>query len=483
MSDTQVVPLLRRTFWVSLVATAVIGVTVVAVTLAQRDASREADQSREIVRKARRAQLLALDRETGVRGYLLSGDSSSLAPDISARVPLQATLDSLVLLTANEPAQHRRARAFADAVARWDSTFATRAIEERARRGAGRVAEQFGVGGLAGKLLFDDIRTRFHEFEAEEEARYRESVGTSGRLQLLNVGVAVTGLGLLMLAQGMLRRRVVSQASNLVERQEQLENQAIELEEQSAQLEEQATELEAQTEELQTTVKELARKNEELDAFSASVAHDLRSPLRSIDGFSHMLLTDQATRLDAEGVNALRRIRANTQRMGELIDGLLELARVSAGDLRFEVINLSQVGESVCEELSRSLPGERSMNCVIQPGLSVRGDARLLRAAIRNLIENGFKFTRTRSAPRLELGERNVDGHRAFFVADNGVGFDMRYAGRLFSPFERLHDDPQYEGTGVGLATVRRIVERHGGRLWADAEPGRGATFYFTLGT
>ena len=159
----------------------------------------------------------------------------------------------------------------------------------------------------------------------------------------------------------------------------------------------------------------------------------------------------------------------------------LELARVSAGDLRFEVVNLSRLSESVCEELSRALPGERSIRCVVQPGLSARGDARLLRAAVRNLVENGFKFTRTQPAPRLEVGERNMDGHRTFFVADNGVGFDMRYAGRLFSPFERLHDDPQYEGTGVGLATVRRIVERHGGWLWAEAEPGRVATFYFTL--
>ena len=480
MPESPVVPLLRRTFWGTLVATVVISVTVVAVALAQVRAQRAALESREVVRKARRAQLLAVNRETGVRGYLLSGDSVSLAPDFAAREPLRATLDSLALRTVENPPQHRRALAFAAAIARWDSVFATPAIEERARLGAKADITRFGEGELAGKLLFDDIRIHFEELAAEEESQYQALSARSTRLQLLNVSVALVGLALLAVKYGMLRRRVLVQAAGLVQRQEQLEDQAVELEEQAAQLEEQATELEAQTEELQGTVKELQRKNEELDAFSGSVAHDLRSPLRSIDGFGHLLLTEYADRLDTDGVAALRRIRANAQRMGDLIDGLLSLARVSGAEVRFESVDISEVGHAICQDLHRGLGPDRSIECVVHRGLTARGDGRLMRIALRNLIENAFKFTRAVPAPRVELGVR-LDGSRAFFVADNGVGFDMQYADKLFTPFERLHDDPRYEGTGVGLATVRRIVERHGGRLWAEAEPGRGATFYFTL--
>ncbi|HEX6048644.1 MAG TPA: ATP-binding protein [Gemmatimonadaceae bacterium] len=481
MPDSPVVPLLRRTFWGALIATVVIAATVVGVALAQLFAQRAAQESREVVRKARRAQLLALNRETGVRGFLLSGDSASLAPDFAAREPLRATLDSLVLRTVENPPQHRRAIAFAAAIARWDSAFATPAVEEKARLGANADVTRFGEGELAGKLLFDDIRIHFEELAAEEESQYQDLTARSARLQILNVGVAAAGLALLAALHRTLRRRVLTQAAGLVQRQQQLEEQAVELEEQAAELEEQATELEAQTEELQGTVKELRRKNEELDAFSASVAHDLRSPLRSIDGFSHLLLTDYSDRLDADGAAALRRIRANSQRMGDLIDGLLSLARVSGAELRFEPVDISGVGDAICRDLHRGLEPDRSIECVVQRGLTAHADARLMRSALRNLLENAFKFTRGVAAARVELGALVVDGERAFFVADNGIGFDMKYADTLFAPFERLHDDPRFEGTGVGLATVRRIVERHGGRLWADAEPGRGATFYFTL--
>jgi signal transduction histidine kinase len=271
------------------------------------------------------------------------------------------------------------------------------------------------------------------------------------------------------------------QADALVERQTQLEEQAVELEEQASELEEQATELETQTEELQDTVRELGRKNEELDAFSASVAHDLRTPLRSIDGFSHLLLSDYGAKLDEGGVSALKRIRVNAQRMGELIDGLLSLARVSGVEMRSSNVNLSTVATTVSNDLQRGANGQRTAQVVVQPGLAVLGDARLLRVVLNNLVGNALKFTRTRGDARVEVGTRDVDGERAFFVEDNGIGFDMSYAGKLFGAFERIHDDPSYEGTGIGLATVRRIVERHGGRIWAEAEPGRGATFYFTL--
>jgi signal transduction histidine kinase len=481
MPNTGLVSLLRRTFWISFVTIGTIGLTVIGVALAHRNREQWTQHSRDAVRLARKAQLYALDRETGVRGFLLSGDSANLDPYLSARAPLAAALDSLVRLTVDNPAQQRRASAFAAAIARWDSTFATPAIAQRVRQGTTGVVTAFGAGGFAGKLLFDDVRMRFSEFEIEEEALYRSRRESSLRLQYLNAGMVVIGLAMLGGALAALRRRVTVQADVLVERQTLLEEQAMELEEQASELEQQATELEAQTEELQDTVRELGHKNEELNAFSSSVAHDLRSPLRSIDGFSHLLLSDYSGRLDEAGVSALKRIRVNAQRMGDLIDGLLSLARVSGGELRMAEVNLSELASGAADDIRRGLSDERSVNVVIQSGLSARGDARLLRVAVHNLVDNAIKFTRPRKDARVEVGSKLVDGQHAFFVTDNGVGFDMRYANKLFGAFERLHDDPAFEGTGIGLATVRRIVERHGGRLWAESEPGRGATFYFTV--
>ena len=480
MENTQIIRLLRRSFWISFITITAILVTVIAVAVAQNNRERWTQHSREMMRIARHSHILALDQETSVRGYLISGDSASLGPLLAARPRLASALDSLSAGTADNPVQQRRARAYAAAIARWDSAFATPAIAARAR-GADTVFQAFGSNALAGKLLFDEIRTRYEEFEVEEELLYRTRSKASVRLETLNVFVAVVGLTLLASVLVSLRKRVVAQAGGLLERQNQLEEQATELEEQASELEEQATELEAQTEELQETVKELGRKNEELNSFSASVAHDLRSPLRSIDGFSHMLMADYAEKLDESGLSALKRIRANAQRMGELIDGLLSLARVSGADLRRVAVNLSDVAVASGEEIQRSVAAGRRVDYVVHPSLAATGDARLLSVAVHNLVENAFKFTRSRPDARVEVGEKVLDGYRTFFVADNGIGFDMRYAGKLFGAFERLHDDTTYEGTGIGLATVRRIVERHGGRLWAESEPGRGATFYFTL--
>jgi signal transduction histidine kinase len=225
---------------------------------------------------------------------------------------------------------------------------------------------------------------------------------------------------------------------------------------------------------------ELERANQELEAFSYSVSHDLRAPLRAIDGFSQALLEDYAAQLDDVGEDYLHRVRAAAQRMGQLIDDLLKLARVSRATLNQEPVDLSAIVEAIVDDLRSESPG-READVSIEQGLAATGDAHLIRIALENLLHNAWKYTGKRAGARIEFGQDVHDGQPRYFVRDNGAGFDMAYAGKLFGAFQRLHDAKEYAGTGVGLATVQRIIHRHGGRIWADAAVDAGAVFYFTL--
>ena len=245
--------------------------------------------------------------------------------------------------------------------------------------------------------------------------------------------------------------------------------------------------------ELQKRVMELAASNRELEAFSYSVSHDLVAPLRSIDGFSQILLEDYLDRLDEQGKDYLNRVRAASRRMEELIHDLLDLARVSRSKLSHQPISLSALALSVAEELRKTRP-DRKIEFVIQEGLTATGDEHLLLLVLENLLGNAWKYTLKRSGARIEFGalkdkprgllevlESRGEETTVYFVRDNGAGFDMAYADKLFLPFQRLHSEKEFEGNGIGLATVQRIIERHGGRVWAEGEVGRGAEFYFTL--
>lgn len=225
---------------------------------------------------------------------------------------------------------------------------------------------------------------------------------------------------------------------------------------------------------------ELEAANSELDAFSYSVSHDLRAPLRAIDGFSRILLEDHRGALDAEGERLLGVVRTSTQRMGQLIDDLLTFSRISRKSLEAGPVDMRALVQAVAEDL-RSGAAPHPADIVVGPLPPACGDGALLRQVWTNLVGNALKFSRTRPRPRVEVGSLDGTGETVFFVRDNGVGFDMEYAGKLFGVFQRLHRAEEFEGTGVGLAIVQRIVHRHGGRVWAEAEPDRGATFYFTL--
>ncbi|MFZ5773044.1 MAG: sensor histidine kinase [Thermodesulfobacteriota bacterium] len=242
--------------------------------------------------------------------------------------------------------------------------------------------------------------------------------------------------------------------------------------------------------ELQQHVAELQESNRELDAFSYAVSHDLRAPLRAIDGFSQALLEDYGSRLGEEGRDYLQRMSSASQRMTQLIEDLLNLSRSGRIELRRGEVDLSAMARDVAENLRKTQPG-REVEFVIAPGLTVNGDERLLRVALDNLLGNGWKFTARREQGKIEMGMLAAGGNgrtgmhaeegNVYYVKDNGAGFAMVYADRLFAPFQRLHSRDEFGGTGIGLATVRRIIERHGGRIWAESAPDQGATFYFTL--
>lgn len=225
---------------------------------------------------------------------------------------------------------------------------------------------------------------------------------------------------------------------------------------------------------------QLELANNELESFCYSVSHDLRGPLRAVDGFSEALVEDMPSDLPEQSSRYLARIRAATLRMGQLIDDLLNLSKVSRGDLTYTEVDLSAVSAEIVEGLRDQEP-DRDVEVSIWERMTVDGDARLLRVALENLIANAWKFTAQVESPRIEIGSMRDGDRVVYFVRDNGAGFDMKYADKLFGAFQRLHRADEYPGTGIGLATVQRVVHRHGGRVWADAEPGKGAVFYFSL--
>jgi signal transduction histidine kinase len=231
----------------------------------------------------------------------------------------------------------------------------------------------------------------------------------------------------------------------------------------------------------QRAIADLESSNKELESFAYSVSHDLRTPLRSLEGFSQAVVEDYHDKLDEDGKRYLKRIQDAAVLMGKLIDDLLQLSRITRSDMNREKIDLSQMAGLVIDELKKHDP-DRKVEVKIQPGLAAQADPRLLRLVLENLIGNAWKFTGKTRSPIIEIGGFQHEGTTAYFVRDNGAGFDMAYADKLFQPFQRLHKSTDFSGTGIGLASVQRIIRRHGGKVWAEGKEGAGAAFYFTLG-
>jgi light-regulated signal transduction histidine kinase (bacteriophytochrome) len=227
---------------------------------------------------------------------------------------------------------------------------------------------------------------------------------------------------------------------------------------------------------------EVETANRDLESFASAVSHDLRAPLGSISGFAQALDEDYGASLDPGAREYLFWIRESARQMSSLIDGLLQMSRLARTEMKRSEVDLSAIARDIAASLQRGEP-ERDVAFTIPEGVTANGDERLLRAVLENLIGNAWKFTSKRRNARIELGVRYDEGHPAFYVRDNGAGFDPTHSAKMFRPFQRLHSDKEFGGTGIGLATVQKIVQRHGGKAWAEGEPDRGATVYFTTGT
>lgn len=400
--------------------------------------------------------------ESSQRGYLLTGDASYLGPYHLAVQEVGNHLNSLRTLTADNPRQQAR-------VVGLDAALKTRMdlLE--------RCIKQYEIGGIpaaqhflltsGGKQAMENVTQQVGAMEAEERnlLAIRTRDAESSAHSTVAVYLTLLALGfLLLLALYTGTRRHIAQRTQAEATVRALNNS----------LEQRVAERTAQ----------LQVANKELEAFSYSVSHDLRAPLRAVSGFSSAVLEDYGDKLDAEGRRYLDLIGKGAQDMGRLIDDLLSFSRMNRLQMEHSTVDMTALTRGVVAELSRANE-KRHIEFDLSDLPPATGDSAMLRQVFVNLLSNAVKFTATREAACIKIGSRAEAGENVYLVADNGAGFDMRHANKLFGVFQRLHSASEFDGTGVGLAIVQRIVHRHGGRVWAEGQVDHGATFYFSLPT
>lgn len=416
--------------------------------------------SDEVLNLAGESLKLVLDSETGFRGYVITTNTEYLEPWENARNKFNQTSEQLLKMVNDNPDQGTQILKIKNLYDAWN----TKAVETLQYREKFNRDSPDELKKLRKKLM-DSIRLNFDEFIAAERAlrdsRWKTSEETSKQAIYIIIGLGLF-LGMTLATMSLLQLRKLSK--NYTTAYSLLSEATDHLEETVA---------------LRTH--ELTLANKELEAFSYSVSHDLRAPLRGIDGFSQILVEDYSDKLDGEAVRYLGFIRSGVQKMGVLIDDLINLSRLTRAEFNKQEIDLATLGGDIMRELQAQNP-ERKFEFINFNSHKVLADAGLLRAALQNLMENAWKYSRNKDVTFIELGQINKDGLVAFYVKDNGVGFDMRFYDKLFQPFQRLHNKDQFDGSGIGLATVARIIRRHNGTLWAESEIGSGSTFYFTLG-
>jgi len=423
----------------------------------------------EVLKELEGIDLAVVNLQAAQRAFITTGELSAVAGFGEARHSLQAHLDNVGRLTATDPRQQRNVTEFQPAVLAlltWDD----HTLDIYRTNGAGAAAALLNSG--AGTPFGRSVRIRLAELRQEEyrvlgERQAQSYISAKNMFLVMPLGT-IFSLGLISLGLFFLN----SSAGQRGRYQRQLEVSLAEIQAMKANLEVRVAE---RTAELETA-------NRELEAFSYSVSHDLRAPLRAVDGFSQALIEDFAPVLPPDGQRQLGVIRASAQRMGNLIDDLLMFSRLGRQPINPNTIETAALVRSVLAELKPLYPG-RTEGVEVGSLPATEGDSALLRQVWVNLISNALKYSGKREGAKVEIGYFERDGERVFFVRDNGTGFDMRYVGKLFGVFQRLHSNEEFEGTGVGLAIVQRVVTRHGGRIWAEGAVNQGATFFFTLKT
>lgn len=409
------------------------------------------------------------------RAYLLTGDPEFDRRYHAASARISNGVHRMQVLTGDNASQQERI-----AVLRRRIAVNLGALDAALSMKRGHPGSPFISPAVLGPALRDSpdggisVRYALNQIEGEEN-RLREQRTAQASAAKRNVIATFVGATLLDLVLLFIAFQQLIQAR---EDQIQLAARSAEIGSLNAELQELNIGLEARVEQ---RTHELELSNRELEAFSYSVSHDLRAPLRTIDGFSLALAEDYSDNLDEQGRDYIHRVRGGVQRMGMLIDALLQLSRVTRSELQRERVDLSQLATLIFHELIAN-DGDRKVSFSAQPDVIASADPRLMRVAFENLIGNALKFTSKSPGASIEFGHTSRDGENVYFIRDNGAGFDMQYVDRLFTAFQRLHGDRDFKGSGIGLATVSRIIRRHHGDIWAEGETGRGATFFFTLG-
>lgn len=430
----------------------------------------------EVIGQTERLLATVTKAESSARGFIITGLQPSLASFQDATATLPADIQHFKDLTSDNPVQQANIKVAAVLIR--DRMLMLRQVIDTRQNGGFEAAQTVASTGL-GTIEMDKLRAALGRMDAEERrllVNRADEAEHNGWRAMFAIALACV-LDLLMIGsvsysfvrERRLRLHSQKTAASLAVANDLAERRSEEIRGLNAELEQRVRE---RTAELEAT-------NRELEAFSYSVSHDLRAPLRTIDGFSLALEEDYADAVDAAGRDYISRVRAGVQRMGQLIDSLLQLSRITRGEVTREPMDVAALAESVASTLRTDNP-DRQLHFAITPGPIVDADPKLVQVALENLLGNAVKFTSRRADAQISFGWDAANS--AWRVSDNGAGFDMHYAGKLFNAFNRLHGDKDFKGSGIGLATVARVIRRHGGRIWAESVVENGATFWFTLG-
>ncbi len=425
------------------------------------------------------------DAETGQRGFLLTEKISYLTPYNQALREVSFNWRQMMRYVSFENTQEKKQFETLQALSerkKQELAYSLQVYQHQGQAAALKV-----VQSGEGKNLMDQIRLLIAQIEQRREAvvaYQNEQLATNTRNSIIFsilIGLIAVCLFLfiiVMLVREGSRRQALYDQLEAETKERQKAN--IQLQEEIKEREQARTQIDNLNKTLENKIVSLDAVNKELEAFSYSVSHDLRAPLRSIDGFSQALLNKYSDQLDDNGKDYLNRVRANSQRMAQLIDDMLQLSRLTRGELHLTEVNLSALAEEIIQE-NRELEPHRKVSVMIQENLTTNGDKRLLQAVLQNLLNNAWKFTSQKEEATIEFKTVLQDDRPVYMVRDDGAGFEMEFVDKLFGAFQRLHAMHEFPGTGIGLATVQRIIHRHGGKVWAEGEPDKGARFYFTI--